>query len=337
MTAPDYPPRLSAMGLTEADVPHVIEAARFSGARIKAARLSLQALPARAGAAVLGLGSLGRYEASRLSDLDVAFLFDPTLVPEVEAERLRRQALDLLRAADFEVAEKTFDKPIDARMLLRNIGGRNETNENLTYRALLLTESAGFYNPAYSRQLRDDIFGCYRNGMVSRGRHLASLGNDLHRYYRTLCLDYRWKVEEEGKEWALRVMKLRHARKIWHLANIALQCAAREAEERGGDHDTTLAESLGKPPLLKIATSAEASLRTDLSRRIFLAYDAFLGQISSPAVRAELLALRYDDSERSATYVGLRENANALQSAAGELFHHFYERHRDHLMRFTIL
>jgi hypothetical protein len=337
MSAPDYPPRLFAMGLTEAEVPHVIEAARFSDARIKAARLSLKALPLRPGAAVLGLGSLGRYEASPESDLDVAFLFDPALLPEEDAARLRGDIVERLRAAGFAVAEKTFDKPVDVRTLLRNIGGRNETNEHLTYRALVLTESAWFHHRAYAEQLRDDIFGAYRNATVSRGRHLASLGNDLHRYYRTLCLDYRWKVEEAGKEWAIRVMKLRHSRKIWHLANIAVQCAAREAEERGGDHDATLSAALGEPPLLRIAATAEAAGRSDLSRRIFVAYDYFLRKLRSPSVRADLLALRHEDSERSALYVDLRDNAQALQDAAGELFHHFYERHRDHLMRFTIL
>jgi hypothetical protein len=289
------------------------------------------------GAAVLTLGSLGRYEASPASDLDAAFLFDPKLIPEEDALRLRGELLSRLRAADFEVAEKTFDRPVDARALLRNIGGRHETNENLTYRALILTESAWLYNAASSRQIWDDIFGAYRNAMVSRGRHLASLGNDLHRYYRTLCLDYRWKVEEAGKEWAIRVMKLRHSRKIWHLANIAAQCAAREAEERGEDHDATLAALLGRPPLLKIALTAEAAGRTDLGRRIFERYDDFLGKMSDPEVRQELLSLRYEDSDRSSIYVALRDNAQALQTAAGELFHHLYERHRDHLMRFTIL
>lgn len=341
MSAPDYPPRLAAMGLGAADVPHVTEAARFSDARIKAARLCLQDV-ARGpdgpdGAAVLGLGSLGRYEASPSSDLDVAFLFDPTILPEEAAMRLRGDILSRLRDAGFAVADKTFDKPLDARSLLRNIGGRHETNEQLTYRALLLTESAWFYNAAYAKQIWDDIFGAYRDATVSRGRHLASLGNDLHRYYRTLCLDYRWKVEEAGKEWAIRVLKLRHSRKIWHLANITVQCAALAASERGEDHDAVLGAALGKPPLLKIALTAELSGRTDLSRRIFERYDYFLGKMSDPAVREELLALRYEDGDRSRTYVDLRDNALALQGAAGELFHHFYERHRDHLMRFTIL
>lgn len=337
MSAPDYPPRLAAMGLTEASVPHVMAAARFSDARIKTARLALAGVPHRDGVAALGLGSLGRYEASPLSDLDIAFLFDSTILPEEEAMRLRGDILSRLRDKGFAAAEKTFDKPVDARALLRNIGGRHETNENLTYRALLLTESAWFYSAAYAQQIWDDIFGAYRNAVVSRGRHLASLGNDLHRYYRTLCLDYRWKVEEAGKEWAIRVMKLRHSRKIWHLANIAAQCAAREAEERGEDHDASLALSLRKPPLLKIALTGEAYGRTDLSRRIFERYDYFLGQMRDPAAREALLTLRYEDSEASAMYLDLRDNAQALQSAAGELFHQLYERHREHLMRFTIL
>lgn len=337
MSAPDYPPRLRAMGFAEDGAPNILEAARYSDERIKTARLALSDLPIHPGAAVIGLGSLGRYEASPTSDLDVAFLFDPAILPEEEAARLRSEALARLRAANFAAAEKTFDKPVDARGLLRNIGGRHETNEQLTYRALLLTESAWFYNAAYSRQIWDDIFGAYRNATVSRGRHLASLGNDLHRYYRTLCLDYRWKVEEAGKEWAIRVLKLRHSRKIWHLANIAVQCAAREAEARGEDHDATLAAAMARPPLLKIALTAEAAERTDLSRQIFERYDHFLGRMRSPLVRQELLALRYEDSETSPLYVELRDNAQALQVAAGDLFHHFYERHREHLMRFTIL
>jgi len=132
-------------------------------------------------------------------------------------------------------------------------------------------------------------------------------------------------------------MKLRHSRKIWHLANIAVQCAARDAEARGEDHDGALAGMLGMPPLLKIALTAEATGRTDLSHRIFERYDYFLGKMSDPEVRHALLTLRYEDSDSSPIYVDLRDNATALQAAAGEMFHHLYERHRDYLMRFTIL
>src|SRR5690349_14053756 len=136
MSVSSYSERLLAMGLTEALVPNVVRAARFSEARIMTARLALQDIEQHPGVALIGLGSHGRYEASTLSDLDVAFLFDPTALPEEEARSLRRHMLSLLRREGFAVAEKTFDKPLDARTLLRNIGGRNETNEQLTYRAL---------------------------------------------------------------------------------------------------------------------------------------------------------------------------------------------------------
>jgi len=337
MSAPDYRPHFEAMSLAEADAPNVLDAVDYSEARIQKARLALGVLELRAGAAVLVLGSVGRYEASPASDFDVAFLFDPTRLAELDARALRVDIVHALRAEGFDVAEKTFDKPVDARALLRNIGGRHETNESLTYRALLLTESAWVYNAATAHELCDAIFDVYRRDTVSRGRHLATLGNDLNRYYRTLCLDYRWKVEEGGKEWATRVMKLRHSRKLWHLANIAVQCAARDADARGEDHDAYLASTLGRPPLEKIALTTIPAGRADLARRIFLAYDHFLGRMRDPEVRAELVALRYEDGERSAAYTDLRDNAQRLQAAAGELFHHLYERHRDHLMRFTIL
>lgn len=337
MSVPDYRPHFQAMDLSEADAPSILAAVAYSDDRIRRARLALGGLELREGAAVLALGSVGRYEASPASDFDVAFLFDPTRLEEPEARALRGEVIGALRGAGFDVAEKTFDKPIDARGLLRNIGGRNETNESLTYRALLLTESAWLYNAATARELCDAIFDVYRRDTVSRGRHLATLGNDLHRYYRTLCLDYRWKVEEGGKEWATRIMKLRHSRKLWHLANIAVQCGAREADARGEDHDAHLAAALNRPPLERIALTAVPGGRADLARRIFLAYDRFLGRMRDPEVRAELLALRHEDEGRSAVYLDLRDNAQTLQVAAGELFHHLYERHRDHLMRFTIL
>src|SRR6185503_1905451 len=133
--------------------------------------------------------------------------------------------------------------------------------------------------------------------------------NDLHRYYRTVCVDYRWKVDEADKDWALRNVKLRHSRKVWHLANLALHCAARSLAQRG-EHDAFLAQRLGLPPLMKIAVALERLGAAGECGEVWKRYDFYLGRVSQAATRRALESLRPDDEDSCAEYVELKENAD---------------------------
>ena len=119
--------------------------------------------------------------------------------------------------------------------------------------------------------MKHAVFRAYADATISRGRFLASLGNDLHRYYRTLCMDYRHKVDELDKSWAIRVLKLRHSRKLWHLANLALQCWSYDAIGDDGDdadRDVTLAARIGWPSLLRLAGALDHFGAPELGRAI---------------------------------------------------------------------
>ena len=229
---------LPRIGLSASDVPAILTAERYSRRALRFARSQLADLHSPPATATFAFGSLGRLEASSQSDLDLAFLYDSERIDKAGAETQRQAVIERL-AAVFDIPQKTFDQAIDLRRLTRNIGGRFDTNETLTYRALLLTEGA--WLGGGGRSMKHAVFRAYADAPISRGRFLASLGNDLHRYYRTLCMDYRHKVEELDKSWAIRVLKLRHSRKLWHLANLALQCWAVDAIDDDPSRDVALA------------------------------------------------------------------------------------------------
>ena len=327
---------LPLVGLGAADVPHVVAAADRTRARLATARAALAAVPSCPGLPV-ALGSHGRHEAGSASDLDLAYLHDPATCAPQDAERDRAACVRALRAAGFDVPEKTFRRAIPLPELVANVGGPLDTHEHLTHRALLLTESAWLRDREASRDAWDRLFALYRDGFT-RGRHMASLLNDLHRYYRTVCLDYRWKIEEADKGWALRYLKLRHSRKTLHLGNLVVHCAARALAPDGG-FDAVLAARIRLPPLLKIALSlhdlGDAAICAELWRR----YDAFLALLEDSGVRSELEGLASRDEAASAAFRELKDNARRLDAACESVVSVLLadERTRGHLLRFGLL
>lgn len=333
---------LPSIGLTADEVPAVLACEAYSRRALRLARERLSALAdadeqvraAWPATATFALGSLGRLEASRESDLDLALLYDGDTIDRAHAEIVRRRVIEAL-ADVFDIPEKTFDQAVDLRSLTRNIGGRLDTNETLTYRALLLTEGAWLTGDG--RSMKHAIFRAYADAQISRGRFLASLGNDLHRYYRTLCMDYRHKVEELDKSWAIRVLKLRHSRKLWHLANLALQCWTIDAIDDDAERDVALAAKIGWPSLLRLFGALEHFGAVELARAPFVCFDRFLAALGRAEVRDELACLDYERRRDSAIYCELHDNAAALDDAAGRVVELLLARCRGYMLRFCIL
>ena len=221
---------------------------------------------------------------------------------------------------------------------MEDVGGDKDTNVGLTYRALLLTEAAWLFNLAEGEALTGRILQIYQSGLSTRGRFLTSLSNDLHRYYRTLCVDYRYKIEQANKDWAIRNMKLRHSRKLWQLSNLCLQCAA-AAQGTVDDHDGMLAEHIRKPPLLKLVTAMRETGGLALCADVWELYDAFLHLIRQESVRTALSGVEYDQRDESEEFMRLQDNAKSFDRATQRVVEHFFEskKHRSYLIRFGVL
>jgi hypothetical protein len=334
MRAPvDYRPLLAELGLDESAAPHVLAAAETSWARLVEIRLALADAAVPAGLAVFAVGSLGRGEASAESDLDLAAVY---LGDDLDAAEAARAALVAeLRPRGYHIPEKTFKRALALDALLRDVGGEGDSNVHLTHRALLLTEGAWLAGAAAADEVTDAIFAAYAQGAISRGRYLSSLQNDLHRYYRTICVDYRFKVESAGKHWAIRYFKLRHARKLWHLANLALFChAARLADEA---RDLYLATELPRPPLLRLADALRALGGLAPMADVLRAYDGYLAALADPAARRDLDRIDYRAREQDPLFCRLRAGADRFDAAAQAVAQHLWLHCNDHLVRYGLL
>jgi hypothetical protein len=335
MEAIDYGPLLAELAVAAGEAAHVEAAAAGSWARLVEIRQTLATAAIPADVAVFAVGSLGRFESSAESDLDFAVVVLGETVDAGEAEQVRRRLITSLDPDRRSILEKTFDKAIKLQALLDDIGGQRDTNEHLTYRALLLTEGAWLANAAAADCVTDAIFAAYASGAITRGRYLSSLQNDLHRYYRTICVDYRFKVEKQGKHWAIRYFKLRHARKLWHLANLTVFChAARLADE---ERDAHLARELRRPPLLRIADALRALGGIELCAGLLRAYDDYLAALADPEVRRALDRIDYDGRELDPLFVRLRKGADRLDAAAQAVVHHLWGCCHEHLVRYGLL
>jgi hypothetical protein len=285
------------------------------------------------GLAAFAVGSLGRREASDQSDLDFAAVFDPS--EQLDPKTLLLRMMQSLKDSGFDVSQKTFGDPLSIDSLTKDVGGENDTNRSLTYRALILTEGVWLLNPPLAKTFRDRIFGAYREATITRGRYLTSLSNDLHRYYRTLCVDYRFKIEEGHKSWAIRNLKLRHSRKLWHLGNLALQCTATDLP--ADDHDAFIGDNLALPPLVKVANAMLAADKPLAVHGVFAKYERYLSELGSAETRAKLAEVVYDKQDASECFVGLRENADAFNEATIKVIDVLLAKWGTYLKRFAIL
>lgn len=331
----DYRPLLAELGLAADEAAHVQASAAGSWVRLVQIRQTLAEADIPADIGVFAVGSLGRFESSAESDLDFAVVYFGDVVDPDEARRVRQALVATLRPHGHAILDKTFHAAVDLQGLLRDIGGQGDTNEHLTYRALLLTEGVWLANAAAADAITDALFAAYASGATTRGRFLSSLQNDLHRYYRTICVDYRFKVENAGKHWAIRYFKLRHARKLWHLANLTVFCrAARVADE---ERDTHLAKELRRPPLLRIADALRALGGLGLCGDLLRAYDGYLAALADPEVRRALDRIDYAARERDPLFVRLRDGADRLDAAAQAVVRHLWVHCHEHLVRYGLL
>ncbi len=102
--------------------------------------------------------------------------------------------------------------------LTTNVGGEADTNRALTYRMLALSEGQPINDsPAHKKIIRR-LAETYGRSHTA-GHRLLSLATDIARYWRTLRIDYKHKVDERKKPWAVRALKLRSARRIGYFSS----------------------------------------------------------------------------------------------------------------------
>ena len=225
---------------------------------------------------------------------------------------------------------------------------RVDTNENLTRRILLLTESRALTNSLVRERVIRNVLARYvlhdrsvasKTGKINQVPHF--LLNDVVRYWRTMGSDYASKMWERNQQgWATRNIKLRFSRKllfIWGLLasfsgelfesdSEAFQQAGPEDERRTLLCELIRAQTDITPLELLARVATHESVRVDTSRDIFGAYNTFLAELSDQKKRKHLDALPFCDAAGDGIYDGLRTASNQFTDAIRDLF---FDQHPD--------
>ena len=245
--------------------------------------------PAKGNGTVLVCGSYARREAAGSSDVDYF------LVTEEEDER--EDSIEAIKKAVDRLGLKapsqggSFAKKVTRQSIIQNIGGAEDSNDNITQRMLLLLEGDWLFNEEGFRGFRRKILRKYLGADIPDHQVALFLLNDIIRYWRTICVDYEYKTTEEEKPWAIRNVKLVFSRKLLYASGLfSVALTADMSIKRKMER---LEELFDLRPLDRVVHICG----TATTREMLRCYDVFLESISDDKKRRHLESLEKDNRD----------------------------------------
>ncbi|NUQ79024.1 MAG: hypothetical protein HUU21_36335 [Polyangiaceae bacterium] len=245
------------------------------------------------------VGSVGRYEALEASDIDVI----PVLRKEYRDfeqhdEAIRQRIGESLNVKVSRGADLTKFTTIQELTTGESIGGDTDGSAALTKRILILSESAQGGGRFPLDSVRREILNAYAGAERTSGRHVLSLCNDVARYYRTLCIEYKAKIDNRDKDWGTRNIKLRHSRKLWYLSTMLGIASLLQDGATGEDnYRLRILELFELPPYLRLVQAVKNGEVQCIegTRRILDSFAWFLDFMSRPENRRALADVKHSD------------------------------------------
>jgi predicted nucleotidyltransferase len=284
-------------------------------------------------------GSLARDEFTEGSDVDWTLLIDGLSDPGHYALTNRIDEVVRGFAAKDVGREGTFGTMVFSHDLVHQIGGGDDTNRNTTRRLLLLLESHVVgREDAYRRVVRNVL---NRYLLEDRGFWRGSghrvprfLQNDVARYWRTLAVDFAYKLRSRsGSGWAIRNIKLRMSRKLIYVSGL-LACyrchldyspAEREKLYADGNRRQEVIEHLEQifrmTPLELIASVlTRYDHLGEAAKKILGSYDGFVGMLSDDVKRTRLEKVTEEEADTDETYQRARALSHTFRDGLLEFF-----------------
>jgi predicted nucleotidyltransferase len=284
-------------------------------------------------------GSLGRGEATEGSDADWVMLIDGPSYPE-HAILAREIAWRIRSVVPVAVGPTgTFGDIVASHELVHYIAGTRDSNENLTRRILLLSESRALTNTLVRERVIRNVLTRYvvydRSVQSATGRRQTIphfLLNDIVRYWRTMASDYASKMwERERKGWGIRNVKLRFSRKVLFIAGLLAAFSgelfsppALQEVENDEEYFLMLTDLIRMqtdvPPLELLARVVLECEDRDVADAIFSSYDQFLSVLSDPDARQRLESVQFEHALGESTYAELRRASQRFREGVTRLF-----------------
>lgn len=285
-------------------------------------------------------GSLAREEFTKGSDIDWTLLIDGFVDHRhFDVTREIRPIVEKLSAKP-PGPEGTFSAMVFGHDLVHQIGGEDDTNSNTTRRVLLLLESCTIGRQDAHQRVVRNVLNRYLledRGFWSGSRYRVPrfLQNDLARYWRTMAVDFAFKLRaRSGSGWAIRNMKLRMSRKLIYVSGLLacfrchLDHMAKDWDVIATDRDRQLKvveyfeEVFQETPLEIIAGVLLRFELDDAARNILGSYNEFLGILADDGQRQCLEALAEDAAETNEVYRRARQLSHQFRDGLLTLFFH---------------
>ena len=291
----------------------------------------------------VAIGSVGRCEALDASDLDII----PVLKDESSLENfegrdadIRKMLQERLHLHVSEGTDLTRCLALSDLTAQDSIGGDTDSSSALTKRVLILTEGSQIWGGLSLDSVRTGILEAYAGQNRTRGRHVLSFCNDIARYYRALCIEYKAKVDVEDKDWCTRNIKLRHSRKFWYFATMLAVAAVAERSQYDTEGYTEgILEQFNLPPVLRLATAAK-DLQVMSVGEVIERYAWFLEFMSTKEHRDALAKTGHADRYKpslSNPFPVMKMNSDLLHYAITGLIEELPKHVRDRLYDWFLL
>ncbi len=277
-------------------------------------------------------GSLARDEFTPGSDIDWTLLIDGSADPK--HHDLFRKVEKVMEgfAAKGVGQEGTFGAMVFSHDLVHEIGGEDDTNRNTTRRLLLLLESRVVgREDAYRRVVRSvlDRYLLEDRGLWRGSGHRVPrfLQNDFARYWRTMAVDFAYKLRKRsGKGWAIRNIKLRMSRKMIYVSGL-LACYRCHLDYSDTQRRMLFATPEGQreiiehmeavfrlPPLEIVASVLLRYPHLDQpARDILNSYDEFVGMLADEYKRKHLENLKEEHADSDDIYQQARQLSHTFR------------------------
>ena len=261
-------------------------------------------------------GSYARREVTGGSDVDLFVLYRNDAMKE--AQDVQAALREKLEADSFKMPAPggVFSSPLTVSMLTQSIGGMDDTNEYITRRMLLLLEGEWIHNATQFDRARTRLLDQYVAATIRREQICLFLLNDIIRYWRTICVDFEYKVQSDGKPREIRLIKLRFSRMLLFFAGV-MAVGTTYGLERA-DKLARLSELLALPAhrrLLQIAG--------DKAHPALELYAEFLEALDDTVAR-DALSTILPPGQESSEFTKLRGQAQKFRHSLLDLLHdHF--------------
>lgn len=242
-------------------------------------RISALGLTLPEAVTVVTNGSLARGEVTSQSDLDAY-----VIVSRAEDDEAAKEALVMIaEASGLKAASEggAFGKAHLQSSFLENIGGQKDDNAKFTRRMLFLLESVPLLGADYYEQTVDRIILRYVSDDITPHQLGRFLLNDIIRFYRTMCVDFEFKTNEQRKSWGVRNIKLVFSRKLMYFSGVIM--CAQLAERSPENKRAILRDLVLTNPIDRLIGVMGSEIMPALRH-----YDTFLASLDDASIRAGL-------------------------------------------------